>query len=425
MKTAQLFTFLLVLAAGPARATAAEEPFRTDINPALRYYQAFLLGRDFSPAEKDYLLNTNDWRGQKLPERFGELTAGYDKQLGLVRQAAHATVPCDWGIDLSPGPATLLPHLARCKGLAQGARLRVMWDLQHGRQDEARDNLIGAFALGRNSSGDGTVIAALVQFAIENIICSTVAENFYRFSPENLKELVDGFETAPARGTMAASMSTEKAGFHDWFVSKVMEFQKANPGNDAAAMAKVRQMFIDLVGPPEGQTNRTPASMWDEIARAAGNSSEGVLRLVKDEEALFPRLATIMALPPGEYAEQARQFETEIARSTNPFLSLSFPALSKARQREFSIQVTQAMLRAAVEYKLHGEAGLRSVADPCGRGPFEFQRFAYQRVDRGFELKSANEGMGFRQAMIFVEKDGPAFHVTGAKVGQAVKRGES
>ena len=31
----------------------------------------------------------------------------------LVRQAAQATVPCDWGIDMSPGPATLPSGLTR------------------------------------------------------------------------------------------------------------------------------------------------------------------------------------------------------------------------------------------------------------------------------------------------------------------------
>src|SRR6266536_842776 len=110
-----------------------------DINPAQHYYQAFILAPDLSQADHDYLF-TNEWRGQKLPERFGELVARYDNQFKLVRQAAQATVPCDWGIDMSPGPATLLPHLARIKAIAQAARLRAMWDLQQGQPAGARDD---------------------------------------------------------------------------------------------------------------------------------------------------------------------------------------------------------------------------------------------------------------------------------------------
>ena len=46
--------------------------------------------------------------------------------------------------------------------------------------------------------------------ATEAIIYATVAGNFGQFSPETLKQLVDGFDAAPARGTVAAAMMTEK-----------------------------------------------------------------------------------------------------------------------------------------------------------------------------------------------------------------------
>src|SRR5437868_1359283 len=152
--------------------SASAEPFRTDINPALRYYQAFILAPDLAPADREYLLE-RDWRGQKLPEKFGELLGRYDLQFGLVREAVHATVKCDWGIDMTPGPATLLPHLARNKAIMQTARLRAMWELQQGKQAEARDDLLAAFELSRNVSRDGTLISMLVQIAGEHIFCST------------------------------------------------------------------------------------------------------------------------------------------------------------------------------------------------------------------------------------------------------------
>jgi hypothetical protein len=105
----------------------------------MAYYQAFVVDPGLSEADRNYLL-TREWRGQKLPERFGELVARYDNQFRLVRQAAQATVPCDWGIDTSAGPYTLLGHLARCRAIAQAARVRAMWDLQQGRPNDARDD---------------------------------------------------------------------------------------------------------------------------------------------------------------------------------------------------------------------------------------------------------------------------------------------
>jgi len=89
----------------------AAEGFRTDINPALQYYQAFLVAPDLPPADRAFVFDTQ-WRGQKLPDRLGELLSRFDNQLRFARHAAQAAVPCDWGIDLSPGPATLLPRWA-------------------------------------------------------------------------------------------------------------------------------------------------------------------------------------------------------------------------------------------------------------------------------------------------------------------------
>src|SRR6266404_4403389 len=96
------FMCLLLVAIGGIGSGTLGEQFRTDINPALQYYQAFLLGPDLSQADRDYLF-TNEWRGQELPDRFGELIGRYNNQFTMVRHAAYATVPCDWGVDMSPG----------------------------------------------------------------------------------------------------------------------------------------------------------------------------------------------------------------------------------------------------------------------------------------------------------------------------------
>jgi hypothetical protein len=380
------------------------------------------LAPDLSPADRDYLF-ANDWRGQKLPERFGALVARYDNEFKLARQAAHATVPCDWGLDMSAGPFTLLPHLARNRAMAQAARLRVMWALQQGRPADARDDLLAAFTLGRNSATDGLMISALVQIAIENTVCSTVAENFHQFSPETLKQLADGLAAAPPRCTMAACIPAEKSSFPVWLVGKILELQKENPGNDAKVMAGIHELIAFMDAPGEGQSDPLQPNHWEQVTEAAGDISEGVLKLLRQLEPLYQRFAAIMALPPSEFEDQIKLFDAEIEHAPNPFVSLNFPALRKARSREFANLVELAMVRAAVEYKLHGGPGLQSVTDPCGQGPFAFERFVFdpfdeEGVDRGFALKSAYEGRGFQEVLIFVEKDGPPFLVNGKNAGQ-------
>ncbi|HWI56989.1 MAG TPA: hypothetical protein VNZ22_07170 [Bacillota bacterium] len=402
---------LLVLAG--AVVGASGQSSRSDINPALLYYQAFLVAPDPMPeADMDYMASRAG-RSQKLPERFGKTFAGYDNQFKLLRQAAHAAVPCDWGIDMSEGPAALLPHLARCKAVAQATRLRTLWQLQQNHQAEACDDLLAAFTLARNVSRDGTIISTLTQQASEAINCATVAEYFGQFSPEIFQRLVQGLEAAPARGTVAASVPKEKAFFHDWTVRKIMELRQQHPGDDAKVMAGIHQ-FLGTESPEESETN-----LWERLTQAAGGTSDGLLKLLQEREQLYERLALFLALPYPEFQSQVKEFRAALETSPNPFIAMTLPGFLRARTREFKIQVWLAMLHAAMEYKLHGETGVQSIPDPCGQGPFTYQRFILEGADRGFSLKSAYTGSGFQEVLIFVEKGGPIFRVDGPFAGQA------
>src|SRR5690348_1570491 len=120
MKNLKIMLALLVIAVSVVLRLQGE-PTRTDINPAMKYYQAFLVAPNMSEAELDYLATNSLW-STTLPPRFGELVGRYDAEFKLLGEAAKASVPCDWGIDMSHGPATLLPHLARCKAAMIGAR---------------------------------------------------------------------------------------------------------------------------------------------------------------------------------------------------------------------------------------------------------------------------------------------------------------
>src|SRR4051812_8052237 len=296
-------TVLLLSLAFAGSAFAAEE-FRTDINPALRYYQAYLKTPKLEPADHDHLF-VPEWRGQKLDHDFLSLIGTYDGQFKFLRAAAGAKVPCDWGIDMSDGPYTLMLGLAPAKAAAQTARLRVMWHLQNGRQADARDDLLAAFALGRNVTRDGTTISALVEFAIENIIGSIVAENFFQWEPNTLRQIADGLDASPARGTIAQSLPVEKASFCDWLVRKIRKSREENSGNDARLMEKLREIFDLAAGTPEeGEDKGFPG----RVLKAAGGTVDGVLALVEEMVPLYDKAAVVEALPPAEFEEQIKPF---------------------------------------------------------------------------------------------------------------------
>jgi hypothetical protein len=410
MKTTEFTCLTLLILTLP---TARGEPFRTDINPALLYYRAFLLAPDpMSDADRNYL-ESKQGREQKLPERFGPIVTNYDKQFLLVRQAARATVPCDWGVDLSAGPNTLLPHLGRARTVVQVAQLRAVWELQHGRPEDARDELLASFVLGRNAGKNAFLIGALVQCAIEGQTCGTVAQHFGEFPPQILKALEEGFDAAPARCPMAACVPTGKYYGH-WILLKFQEMQKAHPGDDAKVMAGLRDMVLAVT---DHDTN-----LWSQIVAASAGTSEGVVKLSGELDSLLPRVAELMALPQPEYEIQTQQFFADCNKSPNPCIAKSVLGWEKSRPREFKAQAQLAIVHAAVEYKLHGESGFKSVMDPFGNGPFAFQRFVFKGVDRGFELKSAYAGEDAPFVMIFVEKEGPAFQISGPDAGKAINK---
>ena len=422
MKTLKSICISLLIVAGALTGTSGQSS-PTNINPALLYYQAFLMApKTMSDADWGYL-GSKTGLEHKLPERFGQILAGYDNEFQLVRQAAQQKVPCDWGLDMSPGPGTQLPHLAPVKAVAVASKVRVKWALQQGNQIGARDDLLAAFVLGRNASRDGTLIGALVQGACEAIVYGTLAENFGQFSPETLQQLVAGFEAAPIRGSMATTMLTAKALDPDWLVSKIQKLQQEHPGNDAKVMEAIRDNdeLQDFLVYNHDEVGKRDTNIWQQIVTASGGTSDGLLKLVRDWEPLYLRLAKLLALPLPEYEAQIQAFAAEIQKSQNPLVQAHFPEPLRPRPREFRIQAWQAMVRAAVEYKLHGESGLQSVIDPFGNGPLAFQRFVFAGVDRGFELKSAYAGQSFPCARIFVEKEGTPFRVDGLHIGQAVE----
>jgi hypothetical protein len=391
------------------------QQFRTDINPALRYYQAFLEMPNLPEADHQDLF-ARDWRGQTLDKRFGELVSRYDIEFRFLREAARAEVPCDWGIDLTEGPDALLPGLIRVRTAAQAARLRVMWHLQNGRQAEARDDLLAAFTLTRNVSRDGVLVSAMVQMAAETLLESIVAENFFQWQPETLQQIADGFDAAPARGTVAQCIPAERHSFHDWLLRKVQELQQANGGNEARTVERLSELFARVGGGEAGPDKDFAA----RLIKAGGGTTEGVLRLIRELAPMYDKVTVLMNLPHGPFEEQMTQFMAEIEKHPNPLVPKLDTLFEKCRTKEFVAMVKQAMVRAGVEYKLRGEAGLKSVADPCGNGPFAVRRFIFEGEDRGFELRSTYNGRGHDEVLIFVERNGTPFMTDGKNAGKRV-----
>ena len=414
MKT--IWAFILASGVVAIQSLPAAETFRTDINPALLYHQGFALRPELAQADHDYLF-TNEWRGRVLDERFLALIPTYKNSFKLFRRGAKAQVPCDWGLDLTDGPEALLPGLAKAKLAAQTARLRTMWHLQNGKPEEARDDLLAVFALGRHVSADRVLISALVQFAIENIVASIVAENFYQLPPETLAKIAEGLENAPRQGMVADCVDNENKSFCQYYLRKIAEIRAED---ESQAPARVRELLAITM-----ENDETPAEPGtvkaDKIMAAAGGTLDRLVELFQELPPLYEQVERILRLPATQYEKPMAEFLSIVKINPNPLVGEFFSVLDNCRRKEFATQSTVAMARAVIAYKLRGEEGFRSVLDPCAGKPFEFERFVFEGVDRGFKLKSKFRSRDFDEVLIFVEKPGPLFRTTGKRAGEKVK----
>jgi hypothetical protein len=412
-------TSIVVLAGSVPRLAAAELDFRTDINPALLYFQAYQYMPQLPEADSKHLFDNPTgglWPGQ-FDDHARELLKQYDNSFKGLHRARFAKVPCDWGYDLSDGPEALLPGLAPAKRLAQAARLRAMVDLDAHHFDAALEDLQSAFVLGRNLSRDHILISALVQIAMENIISSVAMENYYRLNADELDEIAAAFASAPPRGTIADTIPTEDNAFYRYILRKVERMIAQSNGDTESFWAKFAAFWNPLA--TDSESNRGPEPSAAAAREAAQDKTDQLLKLLNEMPAWYAETARIMKLPYADYKTQAPAFFSRVAESPNPFIQQFFRLFRNVRPKEFSATVRMEMLRAAAAYKRGGIQALKAVSDPLVGGPFEFGRVTFEGQDRGFQLKSKESFRDFPEVMIFLEKPGKQFRLDGKNAGMA------
>jgi len=130
---------------------------------------------------------------------------------------------------------------------------------------------------------------------------------------------------------VAASIGFEKITFHDWLVRKIVALQKNYPGDEAKVMSAVRELISGFDDSEHKEPDGAQSAFWEQLLRAGGNTSDGILKLLREESAAYDRLAAAMALPYSEFDERAKELTAELRSSPNPLISQVIPAVGKAR----------------------------------------------------------------------------------------------
>lgn len=408
----------IVAACSSVGLLADEAAFRTDINPALLYFQAYQLLPPLTAEDEKFLHDQErGWQGQPLDERFDEVTARFDDSFRLLHRARFAKVPCVWGYDLTDGPRAMLPGLAPAKRLALAARSRMVSHLARGDEEAAVRDLVATWYLARNLSKDRILISALVQDAMENILTYGIAEQYHRLSPESLRELTEAFGAAPPRGSIADCIQTERVSFAGYHVARLKELQERYPGDDEKVWQEFARLWKEVQAESDGDEANT-ASAVKRLAEATDRKPGRILELLDELNGYYEQAEALMRADFLQYQQQVKRFSETLEQSNNPFGTL-LSVFGHVRGKEFSAFTRFAMVQAATAYRTDGEAGLLRVKDPLTGAPFEFSRAMVNGVDRGLRLQSKAELRGFPEVLIFVQEPGPSFRLDGPKAGSA------
>jgi hypothetical protein len=353
----------LLYSAGAAAQENKAAPCDLGRNAALSYWRAFAAFPEMTKEEElvvAYSGRSNE--PKSTPEQRADLVKRWDRALAFMHEATD--IPqCNWGIDYEKeGPNVDLTYLGKARQLARAAAFRARWLWGEGKRKEAAEDLRATVIMARQIGNDGhdTMIAMLVQIAIENIADNSLAALLAdRESADLFANALGDLVNGPAAPLTRNAVFAEKNFFMPWFRRKYSS-------DPVKALADLSDMDSHLVKLLEGSPKTVP-------------------QLLDDAEKRYDDFARLNALPFQEFMARKQAFEEKIKSSDNPFAVTLLPAMMAAREEEEKYRVRWAMVRAGIAIRREGEAALSKVLNPADGKPF-----LYMALEGGaFELKSA------------------------------------
>jgi hypothetical protein len=353
------------LTGGGLTRAAAAGPVSDD-NAALQYWQAFGLMSDEGTVKQLEDIDAIKFEGDAM-------NLVRDNNPRLAYLYAGASMPrCDWGIDFSTGPETLLPHLGRSRDLARLAVLRARYRFEQRRDRDGVDDVLATFELAKDAGETPVLICILVRYAIEQMAIDTLARHLPTMDRATLDYLATKLETLPAPDSLKRVWPQESKYFIDWTIERVDKIEKES-GGDAR---KWSEGVLALA-----MFTREDAA---EVRKVGVPPPKEFRALMASIKTLLAQLVDVTDLPMAE--QDAKLEELQKPFTKDPLSKLLVPHQNKIFLTRRRWQVRHAMLDAAVAVVRDGEAALKEkkYADPFGDGA----PFTYRKTDGGFVLES-------------------------------------
>jgi hypothetical protein len=333
------------------------EPPRARVNAADLYKQAFALFDELTDDEKRMLKNPRD---EVDADKADELFKKIQPILELMRKAGAADYS-EWGV----GPIRFDTSLAHVQKSVDLGRL-ALWSAAYRFPTDpqgAVDDLATRARLGR--ALPDTLLGLVVEASFDRGAVDLVSQNAGALNA--------------AAGARLNEMLRDDA--------YVADFSRAMQGEVSSVLATADDLStktMDDVAKLLGAATGEPAKANDGIERLKAMGYD-VPRVVHDLRAIArieEELSSKFALPDAQFDAWWRQ--TQAGFATNPFASLTMPAVDSVRGSVREIQVRRAMLGAGMAILQSDPGRLGTFTDPTTGVAFLYT----PAVDGSFELRS-------------------------------------
>lgn len=365
MPRATCLVLISILVCGGSVNAAADDSALGN-NAALKYWQAFATLPKFSDEEQSKLMSES--ATMPLDAHARDLVTKAEYSLRMLHRGA-AVRPCNWGIAYKDeGAETRLPQLSAARVLSALAGLRARIEFAEGHPRAGIDDLVATMALGRQVSLDGSLIAVLVGYYIDDHTGAMLAANLTRLNAGELRDLQGRLKDLPPGGRPATAIRDTEESFMTWVAAKVSATKDMNEFLNAL-------VNMGVFG------NERDRSKARALIDACGGTKEGFLKQLEALRRLDGLLAQKLDL---DFDQSEKAINEIIAQNAgNPLLPVMMPGMMNCRRAQARSDIRRALLETAIDIQLNGRDALKNHTDPVTHTPFERADIA-----GGFELSS-------------------------------------
>ena len=335
---------VILLLAATARAEPAEELYQ-------RAFEAITF-EEYGPLQEAVAA------GGPLPAEAVGMVEGNVRAMELAVGAIGAEFG-GWPLDESQGFAAEMPWIGDARPLSALLSAGARYAAERGDPVSAAELLAANLRFGERIGTSPAIVAELVEVGIAQQTVDAARHVLPALADPQLRRL-----RGPVEGAMVGlDMEAAARGESEMMLGFLR--RAADLPAEASAAALVDGLLLDV---EPAQFARSPAGRQWRDRQERTKLLEGVEEAYATAFGLFD-----VAL--GDERER-RQGELDRRLDADEFgwlAGVMIPSIDRAAEAELRARVRLAMLRAALVYRLDGEAGLRDVPDPATGEPFDLR----------------------------------------------------